>query len=269
MNSQRSSVPHGADFDRVANVDAEEELEEARASLEVAAPIWRRRLKLFAPLLLVVAVAAAWYFGDLGELNSPAKVADAARSLRESPYAILYVVAAFAIGSLLFFPITALMAGAALAFDAPHNFIYAYVGALCAAMMTYWVGRLLGSEILRYVRGPKIERFQREMQTHAFRASVAARFVPVGSFAMLNMLAGSLHVPFRWYVLGNMLGILPGALILTLFADQLAAAAKHADATRLIIIGAALVAAGVLYFFWRRRVRRQRKRATLKESLAE
>ncbi|MET0283914.1 MAG: VTT domain-containing protein [Polyangiales bacterium] len=247
-------------------MDAAEEVEEARASILVAAPVWRRRLMLFAPLLLVVAVAAAWYFGDLGRLNSPDKVAEAARSLRESPYAIVYVVLAFAIGSLLFFPITALMAGAALAFDALHGFVYAYVGALCAAMLTYWIGRLLGSEILRYVRGPKIERFQRELQTRAFRASIAARFVPVGSFAMLNMLAGSLHVPFGWYVLGNMVGILPGVLVLTLFADQLAAALKHTDLTRLIAIGAGLLAIGVVWFLWRRRVRR---RAPLKESLAE
>ncbi|HEX5656181.1 MAG TPA: VTT domain-containing protein [Polyangiales bacterium] len=249
-------------------MDADEELEVARASIEVAAPIWRRRLKLFAPVLLVIAVAAAWYFGDLRALNSPDKVAAAAESLRASPWAIVYVIVAFAIGSLLFFPITALMAGAALAFDTLHGFLYAYLGALCAAMITYWVGRLLGTEILRYVRGPKIERFQRELQTHAFRASLAARFVPVGSFAMLNMLAGSLHVPFRWYVLGNMVGILPGALILTLFADQLAAAAQHADKPRLLAVGGALLVIAVVYFFWRRRVRRQR-RATLKESLAE
>jgi phospholipase D1/2 len=247
-------------------VDAAEEVEEARVSLEVVAPVWRRRLMLFAPVLLLIAVGAAWYFGDLGRLNSPEKVAAAARDLRASPYAILYVIAAFALGSMLFFPITALMTGTALAFDTLHGFLYAYVGALCAAMLTYWIGRLLGSEILRYVRGPRIERFQRELQTRAFRASIAARFVPVGSFAMLNMLAGSLHVPFGWYVLGNMVGILPGVLVLTLFADQLAAAVRHADLTRLLAIGGVLLVVGVVWFLWRRRVRR---RTPLKESLAE
>lgn len=257
-------------FDRVAGVDAAEEVEEARASLEVAAPIWRRRLMLFAPILLVVGVAAAWYFGDLRELNSPEKVAKAALGMRDSPYAVVYVIVAFVIGSLLFFPVTALIAGTALAFDAQRGFLYSYAGALCAAMVTYWVGRLLGSEILRYVRGPRIERFQRELQTHAFRASVAARFVPVGSFALLNMLAGSLHVPFRWYVLGNLLGVLPGVVLMTLFADQLASAARHADTPRLLLIAGALLLAGAGWLGWRWRLRhRRRQRAPVKESLAE
>jgi phospholipase D1/2 len=225
---------------------------------------------LFAPLLLVAAVGAVWYFGDLRELNSPDKIASAARSLRDSPYAFLYVIVAFAIGSLLFVPITGLMAGTALAFDTLHGFLFAYVGGLSAAIMTYWVGRLLGSEILRYVRGPRIERFQRELQTRAFRASLAARFVPVGSFTALNMLAGSLHVPFRWYVLGNMVGILPSALLLTLFADQLAAAAQNADKPRLLAIGAVLLGVGTVWFLWRRRIRQRRQRdALMKESPAE
>lgn len=243
-------------------MDPAEEVEEARASLEVAAPIWRRRLKLLAPLTLIAAAAAVWYFGDLGQLNSPEKVAAAARSLRDSPFALLYVMAAFALGSLLFFPITALMAGTALAFDAVHGFLYAYIAALTAAVVTYWVGRLIGSDILSYVRGPKIERFQRELETHAFRASIAARFVPVGSFALLNMLAGSLHVPFRAYVLGNMVGILPGAALLTLFADQLAHAMRAADKGKLIALGLSFFAAFGLWVFWRRRIRRRRRQVS-------
>jgi phospholipase D1/2 len=220
------------------------------------APTWQRRLKLFAPLTLLVAVAAVWYFGELSELNSPEKISDAARSLRESPLALLYVVLAFVFGSLLFFPITALMAATALTFDALHGFLYAYVAALCAAAVTYWAGRLLGADILAYVRGPKIARFQELLRTKAVRASIAARFVPVGSFALLNMLAGSMHVPFRSYLLGNVIGILPGVAVLTLFADQLAAALRSADKTRLLVLAAVLVVSAGVWVYLRSRRRR-------------
>ncbi len=258
-------MPRAHNADRVLSVDAREEVEEARASLEVAAPVWRRRLLLCAPVLLVAVAGAAWYFGDLRSLNSPDKIAAAARSVRDSPYAVLYVAAAFSIGTLVFFPITGLMAATAVSFDPLHGFLFAWLGALSAAIVTYWMGRLLGSEILRYVRGPKLERFQRELRTRALRASIAMRFVPVGSFSMLNMLAGSLQVPFGWYVLGNMLGLLPSALVLTLFADQLAAAVQHMDTPRLLVVGGALVALAGLWFVWRWRIRRR----PMKPSLAE
>lgn len=236
---------------------------------ETVAPSWQRRLKLLAPLLLFVIIGAVWYFGDLGRLNSPEKIAAAARSLRESPYAILYVIGAFVVGSTLFFPITAMMAATALSFDAPHGFTYAYVATLCAAMFTYWIGRLLGTHILAHVRGPKIERFQQLLKTKAVRASIAARFVPVGSFAMLNMLAGSMHVPFRSYVLGNMIGILPGVAFLTLFADQLTSALWAADKTRLVVLALVLTAAAIGCYVWRRHTRKRRARATTRASLAE
>jgi phospholipase D1/2 len=232
---------------------------------ETVAPSWQRRFKLLAPLVLLIAVGALWYFSELSQLSSPERIANAARALRESPWAMLYVILAFVIGSLLFFPITALMAGTALTFDAPHGFLYAYTGALCAAVVTYWAGRLLGAEMLAYVRGPKIAAFQQLLRTKALRASIAARFVPVGSFAMLNMLAGSMHVPFRRYVLGNMIGIFPGVALFTLFADQLADAVWSADTKRLVALAVVVIVVGAVWYYLRTR----RRRAAPRPSLAE
>lgn len=229
---------------------------------------WQRKLKLFAPLVLLLAVIAAWYFGDLAQLKSPEKIASLARSLRESPWAPAYIVVAFSLGSMLFFPITALQTATVLVFDPLQAFAYGYVGTMFAAMMTYWVGRLLGSEVLAYVRGPKIARFQQLLRTKAVRASIAARLLPVGNFTLINMLTGSMHVPFGSYVLGNLVGIVPGLVLLTLFADQLATALWTADTERLIALGAVLgLGAGVWFYFrWRAR---NRARAQGRTSLAE
>jgi phospholipase D1/2 len=235
---------------------------EARPVKPQSATSWQRRLKLFAPLVLVLAVVAAWYFGDLARLTSPEKIAGLARELRQDPWAAAYVIAAFSLGSLLFFPITALQTATVLLFDPVQAFLYAYAASLCAAIVTYWGGRLLGSEVLAYVRGPKISKLQEALRRHAIRASIAARLLPVGNFTLINMMTGSMHVPFGSYVLGNMVGVLPGLVLLTLFADQLTKALWTADATRLIAIGAGVLVVGGTWFYMRRRARRRGAQAS-------
>src|SRR5690349_21403431 len=71
---------------------------------------------IIAPLVPLAAIAAVWHFADLGKLDSPERVAEAAQELRESPAGILYVLLAFVLGTLLFLPVTALQVGTLLAF---------------------------------------------------------------------------------------------------------------------------------------------------------
>ena len=43
-------------------------------------------------------------------------------------------------------------------------------------------------------------------------AVIAARMLPVGNFALINITAGALGVRFRDYLIGNVIGLLPGVL---------------------------------------------------------
>ena len=52
---------------------------------------------------------------------------------------------------------------------------------------------------------------------------VGMRLVPVGNFSLINIAAGAMGIPFRAYMLGNLLGLLPGLLLLTFFADRVRA----------------------------------------------
>lgn len=213
-------------------------------------------LTLLLPVIPVLAAVAVWYFADLGRFDSPEKVAEAARTLREDPLAFVYVLLAFAIGTLLFFPVTALMLGTTLAFEPLQGFSYAYAGALLGAAVTYWTGRVAGGTALDAISGPRLRRFQHELRTHAFRASVIARFLPVGNFSVINMLSGSMRIPFVSFALGNVVGIAPGVLMFTLFSDQIAAALRSPNKTNisLVVAGTLLLAAlGVVLKRWVKR----------------
>ena len=66
----------------------------------------------------------------------------------------------------------------------------------------------------------EVRRATRALQTHAFWASLLSRMAPVGNFTAMNMLAGSMRVPFVPFLVGSAVGAAPGALLISLFADQ-------------------------------------------------
>lgn len=228
----------------------------------------RRRLWLLAPLVPIAIVALVWSFADLSALKSPESVAASLRSLRDSPYAVLYVVLGFSFGTLLFLPITALMAGTAIAFDPPRALAFAMLGGLSAASVTYWVGRLSGSAALELASGPRLRKFGRQMRAHSFRASIVARLLPVGNFTMINLLAGSLRIPFRAYFFGNVVGMIPGTLIIVLFADQLGAALRNPSKGNLLLAGAVVVG-GALLVVLLKQLQKRRASAAAREGAGD
>ena len=133
-------------------------------------------------------------------------------------------------GTLVFFPITLLLGGTALLFPAPTAIAYCMAGALAAAMTTYGIGRLVGRFRPRWLERPRLQRISRQLRRRGMLAVIAARMLPVGNFSLINITAGALGIPFRDYMLGNAIGLLPGVLALTVFADRIGATVRHPHA---------------------------------------
>ena len=227
--------------------------------IEVFVPAGSRRrarhslLDYVVLLAIILAVAAAWRFTPLGELMVVARLVEVGRSVRDSPFSFLLVMAIYLVGGFLFFPITLLIAGTALLFDPVRGLVFALVGSLTSACATYGVGHLAGRPMIeRMLRTPRMRRFRDELRRRSFAAIFGARLVPVGSFSLINLLAGALGVRFRSYFLGNVLGILPGILGVTLFANRLENTLEDPDMANiaaLALIFAAIV--GVLFLIRR------------------
>ena len=199
------------------------------------------KLALFAPLLPLVALVIVWLSGGLSRFDTPDEIAQALGALRDSPYGFAYTLLSFGVGTLFFMPITALIAGTLLAFGSLRGFIYAFVGVQLAATTTYYFGRALGGRALDHLHGPRIRKLRALLARHAVRASAAARALPVGNFTLLNWLIGGLKVPYRSFIVGNVLGTIPGLIVLALFADRLASALRDPQPEQialLVVVGA-------------------------------
>ena len=91
-------------------------------------------------------------------------------------------------------------------------------------------------------------------------AIVAARVLPVGNFSVVNILAGALGIRFRDYFLGNVLGLLPGVLGLTIFAHRLGSTLRNPHPTNLVALGVIAPAIIGALAWLRRRLARATRR---------
>jgi phospholipase D1/2 len=213
-----------------------------------------RVLLLLPPILTLFALVCVWYALDLSSLRSSQQLVASLERVRGEPSAGLYVIGGFALGAVLFVPITAMLMATALTFGPYVGFGYALSGLCAAACTTYWTGRLVGSEALTQLMGPRLFKLAEALRTHAFKASVLARLAPVGNFTLMNMLAGGMRVPFWIFLGGSALGAAPGVLVISLFAErasQLLRALSFTEAALLVAGGSALL---LLLFLMRRRI---------------
>jgi len=83
--------------------------------------------------------------------------------------------------------------------------------------------------------------------------------LPVGNFSLINITAGALGVRFRDYLIGNAIGLLPGVLALTVFADRIGATLRHPKADNLIILALVTAAIGAALWWLKRRIARRHR----------
>jgi uncharacterized membrane protein YdjX (TVP38/TMEM64 family) len=67
-------------------------------------------------------------------------------------------------------------------------------------------------------------------------AVAAVRMVPIAPYSLVNLAAGAAHVPFRDFVYGTLLGMSPGIVGITFFAEQLEQMIRSPNAVNLVML---------------------------------
>jgi phosphatidylserine/phosphatidylglycerophosphate/cardiolipin synthase-like enzyme/uncharacterized membrane protein YdjX (TVP38/TMEM64 family) len=201
---------------------------------------WQRALILGA---LVVGLLLLWRFGPA---DLPVTVDQAVAwidGIRAHPLAPLGGIAFVAVGSFLMAPILPLMIANALVFGPVAGLLYNTVGTMLTASAGFWLGRTLGRHGLERLldRSARVRRLIEAARRHALKTVIFFRVVPVLLFMVVNVAFGAAGIRWRSYLLGTLIGQLPGILVLSLFGaglGQLITAASWAEA--------ALIAAGLV-----------------------
>ncbi len=206
----------------------------------------RRALVTLASLVVfALLLAAGWRWTPLGEWVDIKGAINNLSHLRGNWLAPIIVSAVYILGGVLVFPVTLMIIATGLAFGAILGFAYALLGVELSAVVMYVIGQHLGHDTIRRLSHRWLARASRRLARQGLLAVVLLHIVPVAPFTVVNLIAGASHIRFRDFVLGTLLGMIPGTLALTLFSDQVAATIQAPDAMRISTLLALAVAIGI------------------------
>jgi len=204
----------------------------------------RRVLKLGA---LVVLLAGAWFVWRSAAVQHlvAREQFGALRDRFGDPWwsPVVFVVAYAALASLDFSGLVLTLAGGVV-FGFERGVVLNTIGANLGANAAYALARMLGKDAVAALLGARFAGLRRFAESGGFLWLLRLRLIPVVPFNLLNLAAGLAGMPWRTFAAATALGIVPGTVIYTLFADAIVTGSGEASRgafTRLLVAGGLLL----------------------------
>ena len=176
-------------------------------------------LKKLLLLLLAALAAGLFFYLDLGRFLTLAALKANRQSLADY-YAAHKVVTVAAFMALYIVQTALSLPGAAILslasgaiFGSLLGTLYAVIAATIGASLAFLVTRYLLRDYILDRFGPKLEGLNRELEARGLNYLLFLRLVPLFPFFLINLAAGLTRLPLRTFVLGTVIGIIPGGFV--------------------------------------------------------
>jgi uncharacterized membrane protein YdjX (TVP38/TMEM64 family) len=171
----------------------------------------------------IVAMKPAW-LAALGQALSPESLAAAADTIRgfgalAPVVSVLLMIVQSVVAPL---PGSLIAAANGIIFGVWRGSLISWVGGMAGAVATYLIGRVFGDRAAaRWAASPQWRRLEQFGGRHGFWLVLMARITPILSLDFVGYLAGAARMPFRSYLLANLIGVAPGMVIYTVVGHDL------------------------------------------------
>ncbi len=162
------------------------------------------RLGVFAGLLAIAAVVVAFT-----GLPTPNEVQDRADDAGAAGPIIFG--ATFALLGLIPVPLAPLSIAAGALFGFWVGLATVLVAGVISASATFSISKTLGRPAVASVSSARVARLDSRLRERALVTVVALRLVPIMPFTVCNYACGLTAIPFRTYLIGTAVGIVPGS----------------------------------------------------------
>jgi len=178
-----------------------------------------RTLLLAMLLLCLVGLAILWKLHAPGDADGLAEIVAGMR-ISAGDLPAWQVVACVFAASVLAVPLGVIIVTTALLFGPWLAILHTLLGATLGAIFSYSIGNYLGHDGLRHFGGERINKVSCRLAERGLLAVIIIRMLPIAPFAIVNMIAGASHLRMKDFVLGTMLGMLPGAVLIAFSVGQ-------------------------------------------------
>ena len=166
-------------------------------------------------------------------------------TVRGSMWAPIAFVVVYSVATALALPGSLLTIAGGAAFGFGWGAVLNTLGANVGANAAFGLARGLGRDGVARIGGSRIAGLDKATAEHGFLGLLVLRLIPLVPFNALNFGSGLTAMRWRHYAIATVIGILPGTLVYTFFADALvlgSTTASREARTRLWIAGALFVA---------------------------
>lgn len=213
-----------------------DEIVDAYVPRSARKPVPRRMIGLGILAVALVVCALAWRFTPLRDWINLSSLIALARSVDKMPFTPAIVIAAFVVAGMLMVPITVLIAVAGVVFGPVNGGLYATAGVALSALLGFGLGHWLGHDALRDMLGPRINNLSRRFAQRGIAAMAVVRLLPIAPFTVVNVVAGASHLGLRDYLLGTLIGMVPGIVLTVVFSHNLAEAIRHPSLQTVLVL---------------------------------
>ena len=156
---------------------------------------------------------------------------------------ICWFILAHVLATVVGLPGTILVIAGGAVYGVLWGTVWSVIGATLGAIAAFWVVRYLLHDFFehRFGHHPALKRLKSIIHHHALHCVLTIRFMPISPFNLVNFLFGLTPIGLKPYIIGTVLGIIPGTAIYT-WIGMSGAKALHGDGVAELLIALAALA---------------------------
>jgi len=171
--------------------------------------------------LVVLGIALAWRYTPLSGLVTADNVRAVLKTVRGEPWAIVIVVLVFVLAGAIVFPLNMLILTTAAVFGPWLGILYGGAGTVASGLVMFCLGSLLGREALYRMLGERWRHGLEGVRKRGLLAVVTFRLLPIAPFTLVNLAAGASGIRFIDFLVGTLIGMLPGLVLMSIMGDRI------------------------------------------------
>ncbi len=199
----------------------------------------RRRWPVLGAVAVLLILAAMWSWGPLANMADPDVLAG---TIRSSTWAGPVLLGLYCVGVLLMAPVHLLHVVAGLALGLREGMLWAAIGTMVSAVLSYSVGALTGEDVLQRRFGSRVAGLSERAGRSGLRGALVLRLLPGLPFGLVNIAFGASPVKFSTYMYATALIMLPSLLAIAVFGERAQAAWRDPSVASVAILAATAVA---------------------------